>query len=184
MRIVPVHQAMKRSNCKFIDYVDPSFLDKSIQAQLKSCHKKKQDRLYPDLVRLMEGGAPKVRVVEILDRSNPARFYTPPHITTFGVVAATKFRKGEYILCYWGRLRVAEDYAEESVGAESEWSAPPCRMLRPICRYRLLSHGPQVHVHHRQRAHPWLHRAAVGRRKHDYRQRGALRQRQVAAPER
>ena len=123
MKVVPVHQAMKRSNCKFIDYVDASFLDKSIQQELKSCHKKKQDRLYPDLVRLMEGGAPKVRVVEILDRSNPARFYTPPHITTFGVVAATKFRKGEYILCYWGRLRVAEDYATDSVGAESEWFA-------------------------------------------------------------
>jgi hypothetical protein len=121
MRVVPVHQAMKRSNCKFINCVDASFLDKSIQSELKRCHKKKQERLYPDLVRLMEGAAPKVRVVEILDRSNPARFYTPPQITTFGVVAATKFRKGEYILCYWGRLRVAEDYANDSKGAESEW---------------------------------------------------------------
>jgi hypothetical protein len=166
MRIVPVHQAMKRSNCKFIDYVDPSFLTKDIQAQLKSCHKKKQDRLYPDLVRLMEGGAPKVRVVEILDRSNPARFYTPPHITTFGVVAATKFRKGEYILCYWGRLRVAEDYANDSVGAESEWFARAPRSMRHGRR----PHVAQVHVHNRQRAHPRLHRTTVGCREHDHRE--------------
>jgi hypothetical protein len=120
MRVVPVHQAMKRSNCKFIDCVDASFLSKSIQKQLQSCHNPAKKRLYPDLVRLMEGAAPKVRVVEILDRCNPARFYTPPHITAFGVVAATKFRKGEFILCYWGRLRVAEDYATNS-GNESEW---------------------------------------------------------------
>ncbi len=117
---------MKRSNCKFIDYVDPSFLSKKIQNELKNCHKKKQERLYPDLVRLMEGAAPKVRVVEILERSNPARFYTPPHVTAFGVVAATKFRKGEYILCYWGRLRDAEEYADKST-ADSEWcGALPC----------------------------------------------------------
>ncbi len=131
---------MKRSNCKFIDYVDPSFLSKSIQNELKNCHKKKQERLYPDLVRLMEGAAPKVRVVEILDRSNPARFYTPPHVTAFGVVAATKFRKGEYILCYWGRLRDAEEYADKSTG-DSEWCerlpSGACDAPRTdtVCRY-------------------------------------------------
>jgi hypothetical protein len=144
MRVVPVHQAMKRSGCKFSEFVDVSFLDKSIQKQLQECNATSKRRLFPDLVRLMEGGAPRVRVVEILDRCNPARFYTPPHITAFGVVASTKIRKGEYIMCYWGRLRVAEEYLEKCGGNDAhEWcdllSPNMCPLPTPAAGTRLLS---------------------------------------------
>lgn len=49
----------------------------------------------------------------MVDRANPCRFYNVPHKHVFGCIAATNLHKGECVVMYYGKLREAEECANE-----------------------------------------------------------------------
>jgi hypothetical protein len=114
---VQTSDAFQRADCTYNNTLDMADLEDTvaIQAQLKALYPAVLDDIDESCQSMMEPGfQTSIEVIEVVDETHPARVFTPPDCTAFGLKATKSFVEDEPIMAYHGKVVRAETASTEN----------------------------------------------------------------------